>query len=111
VYCVVQRLFAQPIPRQEHGTCLGVPEGKGEHSLEIVYEVWASVGVQMQDDFGIGASTETIAPLFELFSDLGKSVDFAVEGDDKRVIIICERLLAGLQIDDAQPSVAEADLP
>ena len=45
----------------------------------------------------------------ELRSHLGEVVDLAVEDDPDRAVLVAERLIAGRQIDDAEPPVAEAD--
>ena len=47
---------------------------------------------------------------FELRPDVGVVVDLAVEDDPDRAVFVDERLMAGRQIDDAQPAVAERRL-
>ena len=42
-------------------------------------------------------------------ADLGEVVDLAVEDDPDRAVLVAERLIAGREVDDAQPAVAEAD--
>ena len=39
--------------------------------------------------------------------DVGVVVDLAVEDDPDRAVFVRQRLMAGRQIDDAQPAVAE----
>ena len=45
----------------------------------------------------------------QLGADVGEVVDLAVEDDLDRPVLVAERLIAGREVDDAQPAVAEAD--
>jgi hypothetical protein len=47
---------------------------------------------------------------FELRPDVRMVVDLAVEDDPDRLVLVRQRLMAGRQIDDAQPAVAERRL-
>ncbi len=46
---------------------------------------------------------------FELGAQLGEVVDLAVEDGPDRLVFVRQRLIAGGEIDDAQPAMAEAD--
>ena len=51
---------------------------------------------------------EAMAVRDQLGANRGKVVDLAVEDGPDRAVFVGQRLIAGREIDDAQPSVAEA---
>ena len=50
---------------------------------------------------------EAMAVRDQLGTNRGKVVDLAVEDGPHRAVFVRQRLIAGREIDDAQPSVAE----
>ncbi len=54
---------------------------------------------------------EPMAARFELGAQLGEVVDLAVEDDPDRAVLVGHRLIAGGEIDDAQPAVRRARCP
>ena len=67
----------------------------------------APLFVGVNDGLGVGARAVAMAGGFELRPDVGVVVDLAVEDDPDRAVLVRHRLMAGRQIDDAQPPVAE----
>src|SRR5262249_55493018 len=65
--------------------------------------------VRVDDDLGIGCRVEAMAGSLELGSQFAKVVDFTVEDDPDRTILVVDRLVAGRQIDDAQAPHSECD--
>lgn len=61
----------------------------------------------VDDDLGVGMGAKAVAERFEFGHQFLEVVDFAVEHDHDRAILIEQRLLAGGQINDRQPAVAQ----
>ena len=69
-----------------------------------------AIGVEVQQDLGVGVGLEGIALGFELLAQLAVVVDFAVEGDAQAAIGSGHRLgTGGGEIDDGEAAVGEAD--
>jgi hypothetical protein len=69
----------------------------------------ALIFIQVDDYFGIRCRPELVASLFELTTQGLKSIDFSVEGHHHGAILIAQGLLPGVQINDAEPPVAQAN--
>ena len=61
----------------------------------------------MDDDFGVGMGAEDVAERFQFGNQLLEIVDFAIEHDDHRAVLVEQRLLAGRQVDDGQAPVSQ----
>ena len=72
-------------------------------------EVNAPLFVGVDDGLGVGLGFEGVAVGDELVADLGEIVGFAVVGDPDRPVLVGQGLVAGHQVDDAQPAVAQPD--
>ena len=106
---VVERLDAEPVAREQEPPRVRVPDREGEHAAEAVDAVLAPLLVAVRDHLGVGVGPEAVAVRDQLAADLGEVVDLAVEDDLHRSVLVADRLVAGRQIDDAQPPVAEPD--
>ena len=65
----------------------------------------------MDDDLGVGVRIKRVTLADEVFLDLREVVDLPIEDDPDRLILIVDRLMAGRQVDDAQPAHAQGGLP
>src|SRR5690606_41167826 len=63
---------------------------------------------RVNDDLGLAPGAELVASSEEIVLDLLEVVDLAVVGDDDRVVLVVERLLTALEIDDREAPVAES---
>ena len=102
-----QRLLAQPIAGQDQLPPLGVPDGQGEHAVEMLEEVRPLVLVEVDDHFGVAVRAEAMAGAFQPPAQLAEVVDFAVEDDPDRAVFVRQRLLPAGQVDDRQPAMAQ----
>jgi len=66
--------------------------------------------VKVNDGFGVAAGTVLVAFRFQVFSQLGVVVDLAVENDPDIAILVGNRLMAALDVDDAQAAHGKADV-
>ena len=106
---VVERLDADPIAREEEAPGAGVPDREREHAAEALDARVSPLLVAVHDDFRVGVRPEPVPAALELGAQRRKVVDLAVEDDPHRVVFVRQRLLAGGDVDDAQPAVGEAD--
>jgi hypothetical protein len=67
----------------------------------------AVVFIQMQRDLAVGLRAEAMPARLQLGADALEVVEFAVHDDVDRPIFVGDRLVAGGEIDDREPGVAE----
>ncbi len=107
---VVERLFPQPIARQEQAALGIVPDGEGEHAGEAVDARLAVDGVRVQDHLGVAPRSEPTPTGLQLGAQLAEVVDLAVEDDPVPPGGVAHRLPAGHEIDDRQTGHPETDV-
>src|SRR5258705_4817383 len=61
----------------------------------------------MHDNFRVGLRTNPVTPALELIAEGLEVVDLPVVDDPDGPVLVRDRLVAGLEIDDAQPAHAE----
>jgi len=105
----IEGLLPHPVSGGKEGLPFGVPEHKGEHPVEMGQAVFAVLLVGVNDHLGIGTAREPMTPSLEDLGQLAEVVDFAIEDDAERAALVGDRLLAGGEIDDLQPAVAESN--
>ena len=66
--------------------------------------------VEVDDHLGVALGGEAMAAAQQVAPQLAEVVDLAVEDDDDRAVLVVDRLVAGLEVDDAQPLDAEPHL-
>src|SRR6185503_15141413 len=74
----------------------------------MVDAVGAEFLKSVQNDFRVALRGEAMAAGFQLRTQFDVVENLAVEDDPKRAILVADRLLAGAEIDNAQPGVAQA---
>ena len=85
-----------------------VPDREGPVAVEVLHAVFAVHLVQVQDDFGVRLRREAPPCAGQIGAQLDVVEDFAVEGDPDRSVGVGHRLVAGGQIDDAEPRMGQA---
>jgi hypothetical protein len=98
----MQRFLAHPIPRQDQAFATLIPDCNGKHSIQELDRPRAEFLEEMYDDLGIRMGPESMASFLQSSPEVHKIVDFAVEDNPKRLILIADRLMASRNIDDAQ---------
>ncbi len=104
-----QRLLAQPVAGQEQLPPPGVPEGEGEHAVQVREHLRPLVLVEMDEHFRVALGAEAVAGPLQPAAELAEVVDFAVEDDPHRAVLVGHRLLAAGEVDDRQPAMAQGD--
>ena len=103
----IQRLDAQPVPGEEQLARPGVPDGKGEHSVESFHARRAPLLEGVHDGLGVAAGAEPVAPGLQLAAQIGVIVDLAVVDQLDGAVLVGHRLVAAGGIHDAQPGHAQ----
>src|SRR5208282_1202501 len=87
-----------------------IPDGERKHPAQVLNAIRAIFLVEMNDRLCVAVRPITMAARLERAAQRGMVIDFAVEGDPDRAILIAQRLLAGFEIDDAQPAHRQANV-
>src|SRR5712692_9284963 len=74
--------------------------------LEAVFPVFL---VEMNDGFGVAVSAVGVSTRDQRFAQRLVVVDFAIEDDPERAVLVAHGLVAGGEIHDAEPAHADAD--
>src|SRR5579871_3361161 len=107
---IIERLDAVAIPREHEAPQVSVPERKGEHAVEAAERFDIPLGEGIQQDFGVGAGTETIALGFERRPQLTKVVDLAVIRKHEPPLSGLHRLLPGrARVDDREAPMTKPE--
>src|SRR5262245_59216820 len=107
--CVVQRLDAEAIACEQYPTLPAVPDGEGEHAPQMLHAPGAEILVKVHDGFGVTRRPQLVASGFEQIAQLLVVVDLAVEHDPNGSVFVRNRLVAVVQIDDAEAPHAEGN--
>src|SRR4030095_3412518 len=85
----------------------GIPEDKGEHPVQPLDNVRTPTTVAFENHLGIGAGSERRARSRERLTQLNEIINFTVENYDITPIATLHRLIAGGQVNNRQPTMAE----
>jgi hypothetical protein len=87
----------------------GIPDSEAEHTPQEIHTAHPMVLVQVDDDLDIRIGPETMASGLEVSTQFLIVVDLSIAHNRDSAIFIGNRLIAGLQVDDAQSAKAETD--
>ncbi len=104
---VVQRLLAHPVPGQKHPAALPVPEGNGEHALQMFQAVRAPLLVGAQDDLGVAARAEGLPQALQLPLEVLEIIDFPVKDHSQTAVQGNHGLLPAGKIDDGKSAMPQ----
>ncbi len=80
----------------------------GELSVEMIGEIIAVPGIQVEDDFRVGRGGEDMALPRQLRSQFDVVEDLAVEDQLQATVGAAHRLPAAFQVDDGKAGVGQA---
>ena len=107
---VVEGLDAEPIARARQPPARAVPDGVGEHPLEMGEAIVAPVSIGLKQHLRVGPRSELVAQCFELGSQFHMVVDLPVEDDPGLRVADRHGLGAAFrEVEDRQPPVAQTD--
>jgi hypothetical protein len=85
-----------------------VPDGEGEHPAESIHAIFAILFVHVEDDFRVRDCGEVVPLGQEFGRQFTVIVDLSVENDPQGKILIGDGLVAGCEINNAQPPHPDA---
>src|SRR5712692_5201509 len=94
--CVKQRLLADAIARQKKRLGSLVPNCEREHAAQMLRAVGSVFVVCVDDRFGVAVGIKLVAETFQLRAQFAVVVNLSVENDPGGLVLIVNRLLAGL---------------
>src|SRR5713101_4946430 len=93
---VKQRLLAHAIARQKKRPRSLVPNCEREHAAQMFWAVGSVFVVCVDDRFGVAVGVKPVTETFQLRAQLAVVVNLSVENDPSSLVLIVNRLLAGL---------------
>jgi hypothetical protein len=108
---IEQWLNAEAVPRREDVAARLIPEDEGELAAQVMQTLGTEVLVKVKGNLAVGARAKAVAACFQLALDSLKSVEFAIHDDPRPLILAGNGLVAGRNVDDTQPRVAQAHFP
>ena len=107
---IVEGLDAEVVAGAEQFAPVLVPDYEGEHAPDALQQIDAPLLIAMEQHLGVAFGGEGVARGDQFVAQRLVIVDFAVEGDDQRTVLIVDRLLASAQIDDAQATMSQSHM-
>ena len=104
---IVQGLDAQPVAREHQPPPLRIPQRQAEHAAQMRNEIETVLLVQMHDHLDVRCRRKAVPCGDEPLAQLDMVVDLAVADDADRAVLVRDRLVAGLKVDDAQAAETE----
>ena len=105
----VERLDPEAVARKHEPPPAPVPERDREHPAQPAREVVAVLLVQVDEHLGVAAGAEAMTGRLELSPQLPVVVDLPVLDDVDGAVLVRDRLVAALEVDDREPAGREAD--
>src|SRR5215831_1986383 len=102
-----ERLDAETIAGAEGGQAQAIPYDKGEHAMQLLDDVHAPTAVAFENHLRIGSCSKDRALACQQLAQLEEIINFAVEDDHIAPVSALHRLIAGSQVNDRQPAMAE----
>ena len=107
----MKRLYPQPVPKKAEAPPFLVPEGDGKHAVKLMNELRARLFIKMDYDFRVRLSFENVSPRLQLATQRKEIEYFAVINCPDGLVFIGYRLAASKEVNDAQPSHPQGDMP
>src|SRR6516164_11027897 len=107
---VVEGLDAQPVAGGKEPVPSCVPERKGKHSAQPLHTITSVFLVEVDDGFRVAPAAIAVPAGFQVWPQLLVIINLAVVNQPDCSIFVRERLLAGLEVDDAQPAHRQAHI-
>src|SRR5690349_139825 len=104
---VVKRVDAEMIAGEEESAVLPVVNDKGKLAVDLVKEVHAMLLVEMKQDLNIRSGSEPMALCDQSLFQLDVVEDLAIAQQHHGTVFVVYRLIATLQIDNAQTPEAQ----
>src|SRR3989442_15921263 len=88
----------------------GIPQRERKNSVEFFDEVHPPFLIAVKQDLGVCPRSELVARRQQIFAELRKVVNLAIEDNPDSLVLVRHRLMArGAEVDDAQAAVSQRD--
>ena len=102
-----ERLLAQAVATQHKSPVPRVPDGDGEHPVEMREALETHVLVQVDDRLAVAVRAKHVSGSLQPTAERAEVVDLAVEDDPHGAVFVGQRLTRELQVDDRQAAETE----
>ena len=106
---VVERLDPETVAREHEPALVPVPDRSAEHAAQVGGEVGAVPLVEMREHLRVATAGERVAVAAESLAKVAVVVQLSVLDRRTVPLFVRERLVAALDVDDAEPPDAERD--
>src|SRR5690242_7821423 len=106
---VVAGLLSHAVACDQQPTAWLVPYRKREHAVQEVEAADAVLFVEVRDRLAVGPGAELVTGGLQTVPQLGEVVDLAVQHQPDRAVLVRERLMAALDVDDREAPEPESD--
>ena len=106
---IMERLYPQPVAREEQALSPSIVEREREHAVEPVEHRRPPRCPAVKQNLGIARGDEHRAQRLQLGAQLGEIVDLAIVGDGQRAVLARHRLRRARNVDDRQAPMPEPD--
>jgi len=106
---VVEGLDAHVIARQKQLAAAGVVDREGEHAVEKFRTAAPVLLIGVDDDLGIALGAKAVAARFQIAAQRLEVIDFAVLDRQDGAVLVEDRLVAAVHVDDRQAPHAQPD--
>jgi len=108
----VQGLDAETVTGDEQALGIALPDGEGEHAVELGQQGFAPGVIALEQHFGVAAGIEGVAQGFEFLAQLREVINRAIERQGQPQSGIDHRLGGAVrQVHDFQASMAQGNRP
>ena len=109
VRAVVERLDPVAVSREHEPPLARVPERDREHPPQPLGEAQPPLLVRVHQHLGVAVRAKAMTRAHELVRELLVVVDLAVLHDDDAPVLVRDRLVAGVEVDDREPPRRQPD--
>ena len=106
----MQGLDAEEVAREEHRLGLLVIDRKGEHAAQVLEHILIPLLKGVEQHLAVRGGRELVSQTLELLFQLLIIIYFAVIGEYQITVLIVDRLVAVLEVDDGQSAKAHRDV-
>ena len=106
---VVERLDPEAVAREHQPLLELVPQRDREHPAQVLDEGGPALLVEMHEHLGVAVRPELVAGVLQPLAQVAVVVDLAVLHDLDAAVLVADRLVRALEVDDRQAPRGERD--
>ena len=106
---VVERLDPVAVSGEDEPALRPVPERDGKHAAQALRKIEPVLLVEVDEHLGVAMSREGVPGPLEVMPELAVVVELAVLDDLDAAVLVADRLVTGLEVDDRETPRGEAD--